>query len=419
MKTLILDANQRPALAITRSLGSKGIPVVVADETDKTLAGSSKYCSETFKYPSPYENYQDFIGAIKDECLKRDIKVIFPVTEITTYFILKHREQFKDIIIPFASIDKFDLLSNKIELIKLAINLNIPIPNTIIVTNNPTHPINPIDSNNSINSINIINSTLTSALDSFSTLTSTSALKSLKFPLVLKPFRSRIETNEGWLSTSVSYAYSKEELEKIIWEKPYFRDYPFLIQEYIEGEGQGVSALYNQGKLVTFFAHRRLREKPPSGGVSVLSESIEVNPFLKDISKRLLDNVSWHGVAMVEFKVSPDGSPYLMEVNARFWGSLQLAIDSGIDFPWILYRMAIGEETAPLNGYDVGIRSRWLLGDLDHLYLRLKNNGRITSKLNTLVEFLNFFDRRTRFEINRFNDLNPFLFQLKQYFKIS
>jgi hypothetical protein len=43
---LILDANQRSALAATRSLGKRGIPVVTGDETKDTLAGNSKYCRQ-------------------------------------------------------------------------------------------------------------------------------------------------------------------------------------------------------------------------------------------------------------------------------------------------------------------------------------------------------------------------------------
>ena len=84
---------------------------------------------------------------------------------------------------------------------------------------------------------------------------------------------------------------------------------------------------------VAFFAHKRLRERPPWGGVSVLSESAEPDPRLKALARQLLDDACWHGVAMVEFKVAPDGTPYLMEINTRFWGSLQLAIDAGVDFP--------------------------------------------------------------------------------------
>jgi hypothetical protein len=74
-----------------------------------------------------------------------------------------------------------------------------------------------------------------------------------------------------------------------------------------------------------------LREKPPSGGVSVLSESVQVNSKLGSLAQTLLENSNWHGVAMVEFKVATDGTPYLMEINTRFWGSLQLAIDAGVD----------------------------------------------------------------------------------------
>ena len=40
---------------------------------------------------------------------------------------------------------------------------------------------------------------------------------------------------------------------------------------------------------------------------------------------------------MVEFKLDArDGVAKLMEINGRFWGSLQLAVDAGVDFPAIL-----------------------------------------------------------------------------------
>lgn len=406
MKLLILDANQRPALAITRSLGEKGVPLVVADETGKTLAGSSKYCKERFIYLSPYTQTEKFLEELISESNKRNIKMIFPVTDITTYLLLKNRNKFEGLIIPFASFDAYEQLTNKWNLFQLAQKLGIPIPKTYFVNSYPSP------------------STLTSTLHSFSTLALTSAsasfssstLSSLQFPIVIKPYRSRVLFNGGWISASVEYAQSIEEFEKIINKKEYLKNFPFLIQEYIKGEGRGIFVLYNHGRAIAFFAHRRLREKPPSGGVSVLCESIEVDPVLKQLSQKILDYVKWHGVAMVEFKVSVDGTPYLMEVNARFWGSLQLAIDAGIDFPYLLYQMAIGKTPESIDCYKLGIKSRWLLGDLDHLYLKLRTNGPIKSKIKTFINFLNFFDKRTHYEINRFNDLSPFLFELKKYF---
>jgi hypothetical protein len=71
---------------------------------------------------------------------------------------------------------------------------------------------------------------------------------------------------------------------------------------------------------------------------------------------------------MVEFRVDRrSGRTSLMEVNGRFWGSLQLAIDAGLDFPYAYYRMTCGELVAVQSDYAVGIRSRWLVGDMLHV----------------------------------------------------
>ena len=81
----------------------------------------------------------------------------------------------------------------------------------------------------------------------------------------------------------------------------------------------------------------------------------------------LLRALGWEGVAMVEYKRDVhSGEHVLMEVNGRFWGSLQLAIDAGVDFPSLLARVALGEKPAPVTRYRLGVRTRWTLGDLDH-----------------------------------------------------
>jgi predicted ATP-grasp superfamily ATP-dependent carboligase len=95
--------------------------------------------------------------------------------------------------------------------------------------------------------------------------------------------------------------------------------------------------------------HRRLRETPPSGGPSSCAVSIFEND-LKSAGIKLLDHLQWHGVAMAEFKRDAKSSQlYLLEINPKFWGSLDLALDSGVDFPALAARVALGGRSATAN----------------------------------------------------------------------
>ena len=103
----------------------------------------------------------------------------------------------------------------------------------------------------------------------------------------------------------------------------------------------------------------------------------------------LINKVGWQGAMMAEFKVTETGKPYLIEVNGRFWGSLQLAISSGVDFPKLLYQRSREGGTPPNSGYETGVKSRWLLGDLDSLYLYLRSpDYSVRSKLGRLFQFM-------------------------------
>jgi predicted ATP-grasp superfamily ATP-dependent carboligase len=384
-KVLILDGNTRSALAATRSLGRKGVHVVVADENKRNLAEASRYCSESFTCPSPANDLEGFLATVKRECSRREIGVILPMTELSTSTVLRHREEFEFSKVPFAELKAFDAVTDKWSLLKLAQQLHLSIPKTQFVTE--------------ISSLGDI-------------------CGRLKFPVVLKPHRSTILSHGRWIFTSVRYARSAGELKEIAARYEYFNQHPFLIQEYIPGQAQGVFVLCDHGKPVVFFAHRRLRERPPAGGVSVLSESIEPNPEARRMAQAILESVGWHGVAMVEFKVAADGTPYLMEVNGRFWGSLQLAIDAGADFPWLLYQLAIGRNLGEVKPYVTGIKCRWLLGDLVSLWKVLTHNGSSPplpfGKIQSVTQFFSFSGKTSRYEINRWDDLRPFMLEATQ-----
>jgi predicted ATP-grasp superfamily ATP-dependent carboligase len=362
---------------------------VVGGETKRTLSGSSKYCSETLTYPSPGQNPEAFISTVASECEQRGISVIFPMTDLSTATVLRHRQQFQQFKLPFVEFAAFDEVTDKWRLFELAERLHVSMPKTHCVKD-------------------------LSSLDSI--------CPRLRFPAVLKPYRSMIYSNGRWIAASVQYANSVRELRETIAKYEYLNQHPFLIQEYIAGEAQGIFALYDHGRPLAFFAHCRLRENPPSGGVSVLSESIPIHPEQQRMAQAILDSVGWHGVAMVEFKVAADGTPYLMEVNGRFWGSLQLAIDAGVDFPWLLYQLASGKDLDNWNGYAIGVRWRWWLGDLARLYKVLASNGSspcqpVPGKVRSVLQFLGFFEKNARYERNFWSDIKPFLFELRQFLR--
>jgi len=381
---LVLDASQRSALAVTRSLGKQGVSVLTAEDTTWALAGSSRYSKQYFKYPSPKDQPEQFINYLLDLCNQQSIHILFPMTELTSVLLLTHQSMFTNVQIPFADLESVNCLSDKCKLIAMAQKLGVPTPKTWY--------------GDSPQSLSV----------DFDELT---------YPIVLKPGKSWLLQNNTWTRNSVRFASNPSQAKQIINNDPAFSAYRFMVQQCISGYGLGIFALYNQGKPVAFFSHRRLREKPPSGGASVLSESIPLDARALEYAQKILDAVHWHGVAMVEFKIDNiDHTPYLMEVNTRFWGSLQLSIDAGIDFPWLLYQVTTGASPAPVNTYSYGKRLRWLLGDFDHLYLVLRDpHYSFATKLSVIVRFLTPAPWRTRHEINRWADLGPFWFELKQY----
>jgi predicted ATP-grasp superfamily ATP-dependent carboligase len=93
-----------------------------------------------------------------------------------------------------------------------------------------------------------------------------------------------------------------------------------------------------------------------------------VRPDLVAASVRLLAGLRWTGFAMVEWKTDPrDGIPRLLEINPRFVGSLELALRSGVDFPYLLYQVATTGDCPEVTAYKVGQLCRWLVpGDVLH-----------------------------------------------------
>lgn len=390
MTAFVTDGNERPALAIARALAGHGVSVVVGSEGRTSLASQSRACARHVTYPSPYKQPAAFDRFLLDFVRTNPVGIVMPVTDVTTYLVSRNRR----VLLPHSRVaappfEAFDLVSDKARLMERASAAGIPIPRTVFV-----------DSGSSLRGV----------------------LDAVDYPAVVKPFRSRIRVTGGWLPTSVQYARSRPELVKLYQNTEYLARYPSMVQERITGPGTGLFVLCDHGRVRATFAHRRIREKPPSGGVSVLAESIAVDADLQGHAERLLGPLGWHGVAMLEYKRDArTGRPYLMEVNGRFWGSLQLAVDAGVNFPVLACQLAQGCPPAPPPPYRIGLKSRWFLGDVDHLLARLRGTDAralpedAPSRTRVVTDFLKVAAPGLRYDVFRARDPQPFLHELWQY----
>jgi predicted ATP-grasp superfamily ATP-dependent carboligase len=392
MSVFLTDGEERATLAVVRALGKAGIPVTVGSTSTNSLAGSSRFCRKRVSYPSPLKDIAGFEAALLREMESGDYNVIFPITDISTVLVAQMRSALEPFVrVPLSQEAQIRLVQDKREMLLAAQRIGIPCPKSAML-----RPEESLDA----------------------------VAATLNYPVVLKPRLSWLQRDGKWASGCVQYANDAADLKRKYAQSQLCITQP-LVQERIEGEGRGVFLLVWGSELKAAFCHRRLREKPPWGGVSVYCESVPLDRELVDKSYRLLQTFNWQGPAMVEFKMdNRDGQLKLMEVNGRFWGSLQLAVDSGMNFPLLYYRLAAGQDAPSQFSYRVGVRSRWLLGDLDQLLIqwthRNSENGFPppgTSRMRASLEFMKFYTPNLHYQTLRFDDPAPAWHELIRYVK--
>ena len=211
-RILVLDAAQRSALAVVRSLGRHAdITVLTADYHSEALAGHSKYSSRYDRHPSPLKEPAAFINWLATYIRQQRIELVFPVTEVTGQLIQLRRDKLPECTVPLPPIDTLLSLADKGRLLQLADTADIPYPATRHYSN--------------AGEVELCNIQ--------------------QFPVVLKPCRSHFWLGDRWLSTSVQVARESQTLERLLRETPWLREHPLLLQEFIPGSGAGVFTLKN------------------------------------------------------------------------------------------------------------------------------------------------------------------------------
>lgn len=320
---LITDGLLRKSLAMTRSLGKQGLEVWTAERIRMTPAACSRYCAGSLRSPDPAQEPDAYAKWLLDTLRARKFDLLIPSDDHALEIVLQHRAEvnaWTTCVLPPA--ESYSLASDKYQTMRLAEQSRVPHPAT-------RWPSDVVEV----------------ALQA----------EQWVYPVVIKPRKS-----SG--SRGIRIVHDPQELVRTYQEID--AQYPGpMIQEFIPaGDRFDVCLLYNlSGDVRASFVQREVRHFPLDIGPSTVQESVWM-PELVEQAKQLLQHLPWQGVVEIEFMRDPrDGVPKLMEINPRFWNSLEMAVQAGVDFPHLLHQIALTGDAEEVHEYEVGRVCRNLL----------------------------------------------------------
>jgi predicted ATP-grasp superfamily ATP-dependent carboligase len=363
MKQAIIPSEEVIALAIVRSLGKKNIATTIISENKYGTALYSKYCNKRIIS----ENSLDILSKFTEN------DIIMPISEEKNIELAKNKNKYNcNFAFPEYSILAF--ASDKNKVLKRAHELKIPYPDTIFVED--------IDLNSY-------------KLDKI--------IDQIRYPAVIKPLK-------GGGGKGITFVNSKDQLQQIYCESVK-KFGPVLIQEKIPyKERYSVAILMNfEHNVRRHCVLKVIRCYPIGSGPAAFVMSVD-RPDLVKLSERLLESIGYYGIAEIEFVIDErDNMPKLMEINPRFWRSLQGAISAGVDFPHLLYKLFQEGDIDKKNNYKIGIKTRNVIfKDFNRLFTILKGHYPMQYKKSSLFEFLKFYQDDAYFVFD-IHDIKPFL----------
>jgi hypothetical protein len=379
-KVLVLDADSAAGLETVQSLGRDGCTVHAVSTRPERSRHRSRFISRQIEMAA----YDDGgIRELVDLFRTENYDLIVPATEVSLLAMLSPEipdNMYRRAVL--ASRTSVQTALDKQEVWSLARRVGVRVPSSEMV--------------------------------------SSSSLPPEAFPVVLKPVFSKMNASGVVQEFSVTIARALTQ-----WRMALELTYPGIPvqqQQYIPGRGLGVEMLFEHGTLRWAFLHERVHELPLTGGGSSYRVSLDLRDDLVQSATSLLSALHWHGVGMVEFRVTPGGEAYLMEINPRLWGSLALAIDCGVNFPAGLLCLSTGQPLSPQPKYRTGYFTRNIYRDIEWFKTNLKadhSDHLLLTKpiISSALEWLRPLAGRESWDFFNWSDLGVVLGELKTLVK--
>lgn len=312
------------SLVAAHSLVKQGVEIVGCDDIDFTVLSYSKYTKYNFVHASFNEDEEQYLQDM-EEAIRRFAPpegtpyVLMPMFEETS-ILSRHKERFEKLIkVAAPDWSSVSRVIPKHVLVDLAEETGASIPKTW----------QPDD------------------LAAFDDL-----LDDLPIPCVIKPVA-------GVGGRGVKVCKSREDLEESYRKLAEGEEVMPLIQAAAPGRDYCMTGLFRDGEIEAHMAYTNLQSFPKDSGAGVMRETIDDALFVEEVRK-LMKPTGWTGVAEIDFRWSgeEDDRPQLIEVNPRFWAGLFQSVESGIDYPWLLYQMTVAGEVPPHGEAEIGRKTR-------------------------------------------------------------
>jgi predicted ATP-grasp superfamily ATP-dependent carboligase len=377
----------KQSLASVRSLGRAGLRVAAGesaahiDPAVPVPTFRSRYCLRGLVLPDLVQDTPAFIAAITKFVRECSPRVILPTGDVTIGVLRGHREELAELgcCLALASESALDIANDKDRTLTLAGQLGIAQPKSLRI----------------------------GAIDDL-----TAAVTEFGFPFVLKP---TISWTGGTVDRLICVDVINKDEAREVTEHFLRAGAGVLAQQWVPGRREGVSLFIAGDEVMAACGHVAYRTTPPLGGASAVRESIEAPDDTMHAAVLLAKAIGLQGVCEVEFRRDAENLPLLMEINARLAGTIENAVQAGVDFPLMIWRWATGQEVPRASACRYGIRTRWLHGDMRWLRQNWPRAGRPDgmSHAKMISIFIAEFFKSRRYDYFDRHDVKPFLAELR------
>jgi predicted ATP-grasp superfamily ATP-dependent carboligase len=380
---LILDASHKHSLTSARSLARAGLGLRVAlgesigqyRPHHEPPSFHSRYCARALVLPDYVSEPAEYVDAVLAFVREHGVRVVLPVGDANITLLAPKRERFTELgcFLAVASDSALELANDKVRTLEIASKLDIAYPQSV-----PVHGVEDLRV----------------------------AEAQFGYPFVVKPTVS-------WTGAATDRAVPTEVMNEAEGMEATTRflatGCEVLAQQLATGSREGVSLFIVDGKLLAYCGCLALRTTPPLGGVSAMRQSIPVPDDLLEAAVNLATTIGVEGPSEVEFRRDANGRPLLMEINARLAGTLENAVNSGVNFPLMIWQWGTGQPIEPVKSYRTGVRTRWLAGDARWLWDGAMRPGRPDSvtPARGLWTFTSEFFRTRHYDFVDRYDMRP------------